>query len=337
MKLIFFFQIFMITISITAKNVTIGFMGDVMLGRLVNETIAKKGYGYIWGNLLEELQKNEINIINLEMALTHSNIKVPKIFNFKASPDRANILRLGNITLVNNANNHILDYGPTGLIETLDTLDKFKIKHVGAGLNEREARKPVIINKNGIKIGIVGATDNEPTWKADKNKLGTNYVDISKPQSLIKDIINLRQKVDIVILSIHWGPNMMQRPSADFVKFAHQLIDNGLDILHGHSAHVFQGIEIYKNKLIMYDTGDFIDDYAIDQQLKNNQSFLFNVRINKNGIEKLELIPVVISNMQVNKAINKEKKDIINKMQKLSSEFKTNINDSGIININQKS
>lgn len=336
MKAIIFFQIFLITTYMNAKNITIGFMGDVMLGRGVNEIISTKGYRYVWPNLIKELQKNNINILNLEMALTNSTTKVPKVFNFKASPDRANVLRMANITVVNNANNHILDYGPQGLIETLTTLDKLGIKHVGAGLNEAQAKKPIIINKNGIRIGIIGATDNEPTWKALKDKLGTNYIDVSHPDNLVKEIIKLRPLVDILILSMHWGPNMVQRPSSDFIKFAHLLVDNGLDIFHGHSAHLFQGIEIYKNKLIMYDTGDFIDDYAVDPILRNDQSFLFNVKVNKKGIESVELIPVIISNMQVNKAIGKEKESIITKIQKLSSEFKTHIDESGIINIKNK-
>lgn len=319
--------------NVTAKknSITIGFMGDVMLGRLVNEMVSRAGYSYPWGNLLPELKKNDLNIINLETTLTTSTEKVPKVFNFKADPDKVMVLVTGNIGVANLANNHILDFSYSGMVDTIENLDKAKIKHVGAGNDENEARKAAIITIKGITVGIIGYTDNEPGWVAVGLKPGTNYVKVGDILKVQQDIQKIRPFVDIVIISMHWGPNMRDKPRQDFIDFAHDIIVAGADIFHGHSAHVFQAIELYKDKLIMYDTGDFIDDYAVDKLLRNDHSFLFNVTVDKTGIKKVQIIPTYIHYMQVNLAKNKTKDEILEKMRKLSSDFNTKIDNSGIV------
>ena len=126
---------------------------------------------------------------------------------------------------------------------------------------------------------------------------------------------------------------MREKPSQDFINFAHEMIDAGIDIIHGHSAHIFQGIEIYKNKLILYDTGDFVDDYVTDPLLRNDQSFFFEVTVDKNGPTHLQLTPVVIRNMQVNSATDATQITMIKRIQQLSAEFGTHITDDGAIDI----
>ena len=121
---------------------------------------------------------------------------------------------------------------------------------------------------------------------------------------------------------------MVERPSPEFQEFAHKVIDAGVDIYHGHSAHIFQGIEMYNNKVIFHDTGDFVDDYAVDSILRNDRSFLFLVEVDKKGIQKIELIPVLISNMQVNRATDIDYEETIQRMKDLSQEFETTIEDS---------
>lgn len=313
----------------TNNNVIIGFMGDVMIGRLVNETIKTRGYKYPWGNVLRTIQKNDINIINLETTLTRSEKIIPKVFNFKSDSQNIKVLKKAHITLVNLANNHSLDFSSDGLFETIDVLDDAGILHVGAGKNEQEAKKVIIIEKNGIKIGVIGYTDNEPTWKATPAKEGTNYIAVGDIETIKKDIQEVRNNVDILIATIHWGPNMRLKPSSDFVNFAHHMIDAGIDIIHGHSAHVIQGIEIYKNRIIMYDTGDFIDDYAVDPVLRNDLSFLFKITIEDKKIKEINLIPVKISNMQVNLATGNDKKFIIERIINSSEKFGTYFNQNG--------
>ena len=307
------------------ESITIAFAGDTMLGRLVNQQISKTKYNYIWGDLLPILHKTDINIINLETTLTNSTDKVPKVFNFKADLDKVKALQAARIDFANLANNHILDFNIKGMIETINVLDKANIKHAGAGINIEAAIKPALITKNNIKIAIFGYTDNEPSWIATNNKPGTNYIKVGDIQKIKNDISKIRNKVDIIIISIHWGPNMRQEPTQEFIDFAHAMIDAGVDIIHGHSSHIFQAIEIYKNKLILYDTGDFIDDYAIDPILRNDQSLLYLTTINKTGIKEINLIPIIISNMQVNKATGNNFHEIAQRIINLSAKFKTKI------------
>ena len=116
---------------------------------------------------------------------------------------------------------------------------------------------------------------------------------------------------------------MKRKPSNAFIRFAHRMIEAGADILHGHSAHIFQGIEVYRNKLILYDTGDFVDDYYVTPALRNDQSFFYIVHADSNGIIKLELFPVLISNMQVNRATGRDYEQTVRRLKDLSEPFGT--------------
>ena len=312
-----------------ADLITIGLAGDVMLGRLVNEEINKHGYAYPWGDMIDELRTNDLNLVNLETTLTKSNKQVIKVFNFKADPNKVKTLKEGNIGAVNLANNHILDFSSEGLKETIDVLDKAHIQHVGAGPNAAAAKEPAIIEIKGSKIGIIGYTDNEPTWKAGAHKAGTNYILVGQIDQVKTDIKNLRDKVDLLILSIHWGPNMREEPNRRFVDFAHELINAGVDIIHGHSAHVIQGIEIYKNKVILYDTGDFVDDYMVGPELRNDYTFLFRIVAQKSKIKELSLVPALIKNMQVNHAPTVDREIMEERIKNLSRQFGTKFEMSG--------
>ncbi|NGX58597.1 MAG: putative polyglutamine synthesis accessory protein [Chlamydiae bacterium] len=300
----------------------IGFMGDVMIGRLVNQNLEQVESTYLWGDALPEILQTDLTIANLEAALTHSTQRVEKVFNFKSHPKNVQTLLDAEIDVVNLANNHVLDYSEEGLLETLNTLDKAGIQHVGAGRTLNEASASLIISIQDLNIGILGFTDNEPTWEATPDSPGTRYVDVGDLEKVKEDITTLRQQVDILIVSYHWGPNMIQRPERSFVRFAHELVELGVDIFHGHSAHIFQGIEYFDRKLIMYDTGDFVDDYYVDPFLRNDRSFFFKVQVDKNGVQGVELIPVLISNFQVNLS---EDEETVSRMQGLSSEFNTHL------------
>ncbi len=313
------------------KKVTIAFAGDTMLGRGVNEAILKHGYLYPWGNLIPLLRTADLRMINLETTLTKSTQKVPKVFNFKSDPKNVQALKKAHIDVVSLANNHIKDFGNEGLLETLKTLQRAGIQSVGAGKNLKQAQTPLIIKKNGIKLGIIGATDNEPTWHATKTSPGTNYFNVYNLDQLLDDIKKLKKQVDIVIVSLHWGPNMRERPTQDYINAAHKMIDEGADIIQGHSSHNFQGIETYKDKLILYDTGDLVDDYRVDPVLRNDWSFIYFVTVSKDGVKNVTIVPIKIDNMQVNRAIEPEKSKILNRMQSLSKEFKTPISNDGYL------
>lgn len=295
-----------------------------MIGRLVNEQLKASPDFNIWGNMLPQLKANDFNLINLEAALTFSEEKVPKVFNFKSDPEHVQTLINGKIDMVNLANNHILDYSEKGLLETLAALEKASIPYLGAGRTWEQAIKPAIVERKGLKIGVLGATDNEPGWRAEADRPGTFYLKVGGINPLIEQILKLRPQVDLLIITLHWGPNMVQRPPKEFQEFAHQLLDAGADLIHGHSAHIFQGVEIYKErKIIFYDTGDFVDDYAVDSYLRNDQSFLFTVQGTKRGFTQITLFPTLISSFQVNRAKPQEAEEQMERMCVLSKELGT--------------
>jgi poly-gamma-glutamate synthesis protein (capsule biosynthesis protein) len=301
-------------------SVVIGFMGDVMIGRLVNESIRQHGYAYPWGNVLPLLHTTDLNLVNLETTLTTSEDAVFKIFNFKSDPEHVAVLREARIDAVSIANNHIGDFGIKGMIETIEVLDNAGIPHTGAGKNATEAALPVYLSCKGLRVAFLGCTDNEASWCAMDDYPGINYID-TRDIGKIKGQIDLaRHDADLVILSIHWGPNMRERPSKRFIEFAHQVIDAGVDIIHGHSAHIFQKFERYKNGLILYDTGDFIDDYKVDPVLRNDHSFLFLCMVGAHKVFHLRLVPVVISHMQVNLAEGADYEWCMQRMEQLCRE-----------------
>lgn len=316
----------------------IGLTGDVMLGRTLDLIVSRNGYDFPWGNVLPLLQGNDFNIINLEAALTYSSNQVEKTFNFKASPEKVKSLLNAKVTVANLANNHVLDFGVEGLLETIATLDKAGIKHIGAGKNIGDALAPIILRKNNIVLGFLGVTDNEPDWLAGSSP-GVNYIDISikKERTIIlRAIETLKKQCDILIVSIHWGPNMREKPTQEFITFAHEMVDYGANVIHGHSAHILQGIEQYKNSLILYDTGDFIDDYVIDPDLRNDLSALFILQVYKSGVGKIKLHPVRIAEYQVNLAKGEDYDWVINRVDYLSSAFNTKLNREGEIVLDSK-
>lgn len=332
------------------------FVGDVMLGRLVNKVLANAQFTYVWGDTIDIIKRADFSLINLECPVSSKGKewnKTFKVFHFRANLDAIQVLNSASIDYVSLANNHILDYDIEGLLDTLDILDKNNISHSGAGRNLKEAVKPAIIekklkpkpsnnhdsyynvdneevnnndSKNTIRIGLISLTDNEPEWEAKYDLPGINYI----PTTLDPDtyyyrlqnyIENAKKQSDLVIVSSHVGPHFRETPSMKYVNFAHKIIDFGADIYWGHSNHMPQGIELYKhndnNKIILYDCGDFIDDYAIDSNYRNDLSFIFllhflmdkNYKLSNNNSNNgnillknsmIELIPTKISNFMVN-------------------------------------
>lgn len=308
----------------------IAFMGDVMLGRLVNETLKHESPEYPWGDTLPVLRSADVRICNLECVITDAGQPwgmTPKAFHFRTDEKNVASLNALPINIVSIANNHVLNYEYEGLYRMLKVLKEAKIVFAGAGESFLDASTIGIYEFNGIKIGMVAVTDNELDWEATENKPGVFYVPIDLEDKRAKNLFEIvkiaRDDVDILIVSLHWGPNWGYRPQPDHIPFAKQLIDSGADIIFGHSCHVFQGIEIYKGKPILYSTGDFIDDYAVDEVEKNDQSFLFEMETKNRKITRIRLYPTVIRNMQARLAQNYEVREIVFKIIELCDEFNT--------------
>jgi len=309
------------------------FLGDVMLGRGVNEASKHMSPQDHWGDTLELLSLADLRIINLECAITDYNTpwtKTPKVFHFRAEPRAVEILKAARIDICSLANNHTLDFCEQGLLDTRDYLLRAGICPVGAGKDIYEASKPCLVKAGNFTVGVVAFTDNEPPFAAGENKPGTNYLEVSLDPSILTKVERTIQQTrdlgaDIVIFSDHWGPNMRLRPSPLFKQFARRVIELGADVFYGHSAHIFQGIEIYQHKPILYDTGDFIDDYAVDPVLHNDWSFVFECSFDGYSFSSLTLYPVKLSFARVQRARGQECQQIIQRMLELSAELGTKL------------
>jgi poly-gamma-glutamate capsule biosynthesis protein CapA/YwtB (metallophosphatase superfamily) len=314
--------------------IALALVGDVMLGRGVDEAL--KDYVRSeepWGDALSVLDAADLRLINLECAITtHENPwnRTPKTFHFRADPSRAvEVLRVARIDACSLANNHTLDFEEKGLLDTLEHLDATGIRHAGAGRNLEEAARPGILDaQDGEKVALLAFTDNEPSFAAGVDRPGTNYLPTSlEPEVLDRveaAIAGAREAgADTVVFSNHWGPNMVERPRRLFRRFAHAVVDRGADVYYGHSAHVFQGVEVYRGKPILYDTGDFIDDYAVDERLRNDRSFVFRVSVEGGAFRRLELFPVVLSYARTRLAAGGEREEILRRMERLSAEMGT--------------
>jgi poly-gamma-glutamate synthesis protein (capsule biosynthesis protein) len=229
-------------------------------------------FAYIWGDALKELQRvaPDARVINLETAVTRSTIWEDKGINYRMSPDNVACLTAAQIDCAVVANNHVMDWGTRGLVETVETLHKAGIKTAGAGRSLTEAQAPAVLEVEGKGRILVFAYGSETSgvswhWAADENKPGVNVLaDFSDDT-----VAHIRSRVqavkrtgDIVVVSLHWGGNWGYEIPPTRRKFAHQLIDAaGVDVIHGHSSHHVKGIEVYKDKLILYGCGDFLNDY----------------------------------------------------------------------------
>lgn len=315
------------------RPITIAIAGDVMLGRLVNETIAEKGFAYPWGDVLPARDRVDLFLVNLECTLTASTGRWfndrEKTFYFRADPSVVRTLELGRVDFVSLANNHAGDFGHQGLLDTVRVLDEAGIAHAGAGATRRAARAPAHLTADGWRVGVVAFADYPREWAARDEAPGMNYTSVDTAPEVFADVRNAiaeaRRDADVVVFSIHWGPNMRARPPRTFQDFARQVIDAGADVFWGHSAHVVQGIELWHRGVILYDTGDFIDDYAVDAGLRNDLSALFFVRIGASGIEDVELLPVHIDNMQVNVARGAEREWFVRRVASLCAEMGTEL------------
>jgi poly-gamma-glutamate synthesis protein (capsule biosynthesis protein) len=307
----------------------LGLIGDVMLGRCVDETIGRRGFRYPWGDVLPLLTHVDLLICNLESTLTECREPVPKVFNFRAAPDRVECLVQGGIDICCVANNHILDFGPTGMLETLAALDSRNIAHTGAGRTLAAAEAPAIVERSGVRVGVLGCTDNEPGWAASLEGPGVAFLEGNRPDLIFDSVRALAQRVDIVVLSLHWGPNMRERPARRFVEIAHRAIESGANVVHGHSAHVFQAIEFYRDGVILYDTGDFVDDYAVDELLRNDRSFLFELLFQRTRAADVRLLPTQIERCQVNRARSASCAWSLSRMRKLCGEFHVDVRPDG--------
>lgn len=324
----------------------IALSGDVMLGRLVDDSVIRNTAlppSTVWGNVLPLLFRADLRLCNLECVISRKGEPwhpESKAFHFRAHPRAIDVLTSARIDGVTLANNHSLDYGPDALADCLALLDRAGIRHAGAGMNLEAAAKPALLHVASPRVAVIALTDNEPEWEATRSGPGVNYVGydsrgmIEPYRSRMKQTISEgRGRADFVIVSTHVGPNW-GAPSPALQALAHDLLDLGADLYWGHSNHTPQGIEIYHGKVILYSAGDFIDDYAVDPAERNDLSFLFVLGFEEGRVRTVRLYPVAIEQCRVRRAQVKEAAFLATQMRAKCAFFRTSIqfqNGEGII------
>lgn len=277
---------------------TLALAGDTMLGRLVGDLLdVHPDAALVEPGIVAAAASADGCLVNLECCISDRGARWPdpgKLFFFRAPPQAVRILTELGTDVVNLANNHALDYGPVALTDTFAHLDRAGIRWVGAGHDVDEARDPVLLELAGLRVAVVGATDHPPDFAAGPDRPGVAYADLfaERPTWLERSVAAVRDAADLVIVTVHWGPNMVEAPVPHVRTAADRLLDVGTDLIVGHSAHVFHGVRWAGDAAVMYDLGDFIDDYAVDARLRNDLGLLWLVELDEGGVRRIEAVPL---------------------------------------------
>jgi poly-gamma-glutamate synthesis protein (capsule biosynthesis protein) len=229
-------------------------------------------FAYIWGEALTEIAARapDVRLVNLETSVTTSEDPAPKGINYRMSPENVPCLLVPPIDCCVLANNHVLDWGTAGLLETVQALARHGIATAGAGKDLEEATGPARLETPSGRRVLVFAFSSTDSgiplgWAATATRPGVSLLsDLSERSAgrIESQIRRHRRPGDFVIVSIHWGSNWGYAVPAPHRRFAHRLIDTGMvDTVHGHSSHHPRGIEVYRDRPILYGCGDFISDY----------------------------------------------------------------------------
>ncbi|MFP4636716.1 MAG: CapA family protein [Nitriliruptoraceae bacterium] len=245
-------------------------------------------FAWPWGEALDALgdAAPDLRIINLETSITTVDTFAPgKGIHYRMTPANLPAVTVAQPDVCVLANNHVLDLGPAGLDETLATLAHTGLPSAGAGRGNDEAARPATIAVRGgrrrvqIHAAAMPSSGVPPEWAATPDAPGVNYLADASPrrvEQLLTRIEDHRQPGDLVIVSIHWGSNWGYEVAQEQSRLAHQLIDGGVDVVHGHSSHHPRPIEVYRERLILYGCGDLINDY---EGISGHEAFRSDLRL----------------------------------------------------------
>ena len=274
---------------------------------------------YIWGDALEmwDRMKPDLRLVNLETSITTSDDAWPgKGIHYRMSPKNVGCLTAAQIDCCALANNHVLDWGRAGLTETLDTLRRVGTTTCGAGENRAEAASPAVLRAHQscrVLVFSFGVeTSGIPfTWAANDNRIGVNWLpDLSEPsiEQVAETLAPHRKNDDIIIVSIHWGGNWGYEAEPGEQYFARQLIERaGVDLVHGHSSHHPKGIEVHRDRLILYGCGDFLTDYegiSGYERFRGDLSLMYfaDVQPSSGRLARLQMVPLQMRRLQLRRA-----------------------------------
>ena len=296
---------------------------------------------YIWGDALGEMDRAEpdARIINMETSITRSDDYWKwKEVHYRMNPENIDSIAAAGVTVCSLANNHILDWGYEGLQETLATLQKANIKSAGAGMDANKAEAPAITEIEGKGRVIVFAYGSPTSgvrlnWAATEDRPGVNLLtDFSEGtvRRIRERIRGVKKKNDIIVFSVHWGANWGYEIQKEEIQFAHRLIEEGVDIIHGHSSHHVKGIEVYQDRPIFYSCGDFLNDYEGIPGFEDYHSDLglmyFPSMVPATGrLAELKMVPTRIRHFSVNRASAAEAVSLADILNREGKRFGTEV------------
>lgn len=278
----------------------IALLGDVMLGRAVAERTAGGEPEKVWSDEVREICRScDLVIANLECCISERGEPTERIpgkpFFFRSPPAGIRSLEAIGMRAVGLANNHALDYEAPALLDTLDLLDDAGIAPAGAGRTPAEARRGAVVEAAGARIGMFAVSDHPEEFAAGPGATGIAYADLWRgiPDWAAEELGRLRAECDLVVAFPHWGPNMTAEPAPWQRHVAGELVAAGADLVAGHSAHVFHGVGWSDRGPLLFDLGDALDDYAVDEGLRNDLGVLAIWRPCDPGSE-LELVGLAL-------------------------------------------
>jgi poly-gamma-glutamate capsule biosynthesis protein CapA/YwtB (metallophosphatase superfamily) len=263
-----------------------------MLGRGVAQAIEDRGpRGLVAPEVRELAGEADFFLLNLECCISARGAPwsdPSKPFFFRAPPEAVETLSDLGVDCVTLANNHALDFGEEALLDTLEHLRAAGIACIGAGVNEAEARRPAVLERRGLRLGVLAFSDHPAEWAAGAERPGISFVDLGRrlPDWIAAAIGAL--ETEAVLVTPHWGPNMTVEPVRHVRAAAEDLVGAGATLVAGHSAHVVHGVA----GRVLYDLGDFLDDYAVNPARRNDLGLLFLVTLDERGPIGLEAVPL---------------------------------------------
>ncbi len=310
------------------KQLRLALAGDTMLGRGVADRLATDPPTSLVAPEIAELcRRADVMVLNLECCISDRGRRWPdpsKPFFFRAPPEAVELLVHLGVSCVSLANNHALDYGEDALHDTLARLDDAGIRHVGAGHDVEAARRATVLGGPDFRLGVVGVSDHPEEFAAASGRPGIAYADLSDgvPGWLTDTVGGL--DADAVLVTPHWGPNMTSEPVPYVGRAAGALVDAGASLVAGHSAHVFHGVE----GRVLFDLGDFLDDYAVDPVLRNDLGLLWFVDLDERGPVRAEAEPLTLDYCFTRLAEGEEARLIRNRFRRACDAMGTEVTEA---------
>jgi len=316
------------------EEITIAAVGDLMLGGRAEPFLKEFGPDYPFTDVMPFLSRADVVVGNLEFSISSRGIAAEnKKFTLRAGPIAAQALKQAGIRVATLANNHSMDFGPLALKDTLEVLDQNGILYTGAGMDLDDARSPAVLKIKGKTIAFLSYSLTFPLeFYASAGRPGTapGYAEFVKA-----DIEKARPSADLVVVSFHWGAELMTTAKDYQVELGRQAIDWGADLVLGHHPHVLQELEVYHGRLIAYSLGNFVFGSESD---RTNSSMILLLTFQGKSLARVEAVPLDVNNYRVKYRprvlIGQAARDALESMNAGSERFKTRLdiaNDRGTI------